>query len=55
MTLKETKSKVQIGPFGTQLHAEDYIENGVPLINPKNIRKSKIVADHKLTVAKKKV
>ena len=32
--LKETKSRVQIGPFGSLLHKEDYIVGGVPLINP---------------------
>ncbi len=31
-TLKETNSKIQIGPFGSLLHKEDYISGGVPLI-----------------------
>ncbi|MBI3231571.1 MAG: hypothetical protein HYZ51_00635, partial [Candidatus Doudnabacteria bacterium] len=26
--LKDVTEKIQIGPFGTQLHKEDYIENG---------------------------
>lgn len=28
---------IQSGPFGTQLHASDYVRDGVPLIMPKNI------------------
>ncbi|EDV4333462.1 restriction endonuclease, partial [Salmonella enterica subsp. enterica] len=37
--LKELKdiALIQTGPFGTQLHKEDYVENGIPLINPTNI------------------
>jgi type I restriction enzyme, S subunit len=29
--------EVQTGPFGSQLHAEDYVEDGVPCIMPKDI------------------
>ncbi|MHA6509506.1 restriction endonuclease subunit S [Tessaracoccus sp. Y1736] len=28
---------IQIGPFGSLLHREDYVEGGVPLINPMHI------------------
>ncbi len=31
-------SAIQTGPFGSQLHSEDYVEGGVPLINPSHIR-----------------
>lgn len=34
--------KIQIGPFGSQLHLSDYIEFGIPLINPTNIKASYI-------------
>lgn len=30
-------ASVRIGPFGTLLHAEDYIEDGIPLINPQHM------------------
>ena len=30
-------AEIQIGPFGSLLHAEDYILGGVPLINPMHI------------------
>jgi type I restriction enzyme S subunit len=29
--------KIQIGPFGSQLHKSDYVDEGIPLINPTNI------------------
>lgn len=28
---------IQTGPFGSQLHASDYVEGGVPLINPAHL------------------
>ena len=52
--LSEQVDLIQIGPFGTQLHQEDYIENGIPLINPSHIKNGKIIPNHKLTVSKLK-
>tara|TARA_R110001583_G_scaffold97096_1_gene241839 strand:- start:4206 stop:5387 length:1182 start_codon:yes stop_codon:yes gene_type:complete len=43
-------ARIQIGPFGTQLHKEDYITDGVPLINPSHIINSNIVPKRNLTV-----
>ncbi len=34
------RDTVQTGPFGAQLHAEDYVEEGIPLILIKNIKES---------------
>lgn len=34
--------KVQIGPFGSQLHQADYKDFGIPLINPTNIKNGKV-------------
>jgi len=45
---------VKIGPFGSLLHAEDYIENGVPLVNPSHIIDGRIVVDSKLTLSHEK-
>ncbi len=36
-TLGAVASKIQTGPFGSQLHASDYVESGIPCIMPKNI------------------
>jgi len=45
---------IQIGPFGSLLHQADYIENGIPLINPKHINGGKIEPQTKVTVTKNK-
>ncbi|WP_404344148.1 restriction endonuclease subunit S [Vreelandella venusta] len=34
---KESSGSIQTGPFGSQLHASDYVECGIPSIMPKNI------------------
>ena len=36
---------IQTGPFGSQLHSADYVEGGVPLINPAHIVASRLVPD----------
>lgn len=45
---------VQIGPFGSLLHADDYVEGGVPIVNPTHIREGRIVADSKFSVRPEK-
>ena len=45
---------IKIGPFGSFLHKEDYIENGHPLVNPSHIVDSKISVDNKLTISNEK-
>ena len=47
-------AKIQIGPFGTQLHKEDYIEDGIPLVNPTHIVKGQIAPKNDLTISAKK-
>ncbi len=44
---------LQTGPFGSQLHQEDYIEDGIPVINPSQLSNGKIVPDSKTTVSEK--
>ncbi len=41
---------MQTGPFGSQLHAEDYVDDGVPLVNPAHMTDGKIVPDSKISV-----
>lgn len=45
---------IKIGPFGSLLHKEDYIENGHPLINPSHIIDSKVSPDNKLSLSEEK-
>jgi type I restriction enzyme, S subunit len=47
--------KIQIGPFGTQLHKEDYIENGIPLINPMHIQNGKIIPNYSYSIRNEKM
>src|SRR5438270_11639084 len=35
--LAKGEAELKTGPFGTQLHASDYVEKGIPLINVRNI------------------
>lgn len=37
---------IQTGPFGSQLHASDYIENGIPVVNPTHLGINTIVEDY---------
>jgi type I restriction enzyme, S subunit len=36
---------IQTGPFGSQLHASDYVSTGVPSIMPQNIGDNRIIED----------
>ena len=45
---------IKIGPFGSLLHKEDYIENGHALLNPSHIIDGKVAPDNKLTVSPQK-
>ncbi len=45
VTLRQIADSLQTGPFGSQLHAEDYKRNGTPVINPAHIRGNVIVPD----------
>lgn len=47
-------AEIKIGPFGTLLHKEDYIEGGHALVNPSHIIDGKICIDSKLTVSDEK-
>lgn len=40
---------IKIGPFGSALHESDYIENGIPLVNPKHI-----VPQSKISISEEK-
>ncbi|WP_109241226.1 restriction endonuclease subunit S [Klebsiella michiganensis] len=48
--LKFNTLEMQTGPFGSQLHAEDYVVDGIPLINPAHMNAGIIIPDPKVTV-----
>ena len=47
-------AEIKIGPFGSLLHKEDYIEKAHALVNPSHISEGKIAVDLKLTVSDEK-
>lgn len=49
--LGEIALSISTGPFGTMLHQSDYVENGIPLVNPMNIVNEKIVASNKMMIS----
>ena len=42
---------VKTGPFGSMLHKEDYIENGIPLVNPIHMRDYRVIPDKSFTIS----
>ena len=51
LSIGRIASEIQTGPFGAQLHQRDYIDDGIPLINPIHLRDEGIVADDQDTVS----
>lgn len=52
--LSEIVEDVRIGPFGTVLHKEDYIANGIPVINPQHIKGNRIIPNLNISITKEK-
>jgi type I restriction enzyme S subunit len=48
--LKHITSSIQTGPFGSQLHAGEYVDDGIPAINPSNLQNGTIVPDWRCCV-----
>ncbi len=48
--LRDIADSLQTGPFGSQLHADDYIFGGRPVINPSNLQGGTLVPDWNCTV-----
>jgi type I restriction enzyme, S subunit len=50
LRLGSLATAIQTGPFGSQLHSEDYVDGETPVINPSNIQEGKLIADESCTV-----
>jgi type I restriction enzyme S subunit len=48
--LRHLSCEVQTGPFGSQLHADDYVKDGWPVVNPSNIVAGRIIALPEVTI-----
>ncbi len=47
-------SLIQTGPFGSQLHAEEYVTNGIPVINPSHLVDGRLSPDFRVSVSDSK-
>lgn len=51
--LRDVCSSISTGPFGTALGIDDYIEGGIPVINPSHISDGVCTPDYKVSVSRK--
>ena len=51
LTLGQIADSFRTGPFGSMLHQSDYVEGGIPVINPVHMRGGEIVEDPNRTVS----
>jgi type I restriction enzyme S subunit len=45
---------IKIGPFGTMLHKSDYVQGGIPVINPQHIKNNTIVESSAIAISETK-
>lgn len=50
-TLGQIATSFRTGPFGSILHQSDYEEGGIPLVNPTNIKRGRIIEDERCAVS----
>jgi type I restriction enzyme, S subunit len=50
-SLRHLNCEVQTGPFGSQLHAEDYVDGGWPVVNPMNLIGGAITPTPSMTIS----
>lgn len=51
--LGELCNGIFTGPFGSMLHKSDYVQNGIPTVNPTHIINGQIVADGRMCVSER--
>ena len=54
LALGTASNSIQTGPFGSQLHANEYIDGGVPVVNPSHLSDGRIAPDHSVAVTERK-
>jgi hypothetical protein len=48
--LKFIAHSIQTGPFGSQLHSDDYSPGGIPVVNPLHLRNGRIYPDFDVAI-----
>ena len=49
-SLGVSAESIQTGPFGSQLHANEYVNGGTPAVNPSHMHDGRIIPDPAITV-----
>lgn len=52
--VSQITDSIRIGPFGTTLHKSDYVNDGIPVINPQHIKNGVIVPSSKNSISVEK-
>lgn len=52
--VSQITDSIRIGPFGTMLHKSDYVNDGIPVINPQHIKNGVIVPSSKNSISVEK-
>jgi type I restriction enzyme S subunit len=53
-TIASCSAAIQTGPFGSLLHQSDYIQGGIPILNPKHIANGVIACRENETIGREK-
>lgn len=54
LKLEDLAIQIKTGPFGTMLHKRDYIDSGIPVVNPENMKDGLIKSNPNKTISNKK-
>jgi len=55
ITVGASTTLIQTGPFGSQMHSNEYLRGGTPIINPSHMKDGAIVADMDVAVGEGKL